>query len=303
MSRFLYIADTHLGAHPMGYFQQPAYPERLPELLAALDACIADLGGVDFILHGGDMLDALTPDNLRAAARLFRLRAPLYLCLGNHDLTAANARATWLQAAPHLFATATPNYSIATPDCAVHVVTTHWCEQPYYWREELAERLLDDESAWLEQAIAAHPQPVQLIVTHSPVFGLPPEQTGEAQPIHPPRDAFRDQLLGLVSRHPAVRCVLGAHNHLNLHVVRNGVHFVTASSFVEAPFECKLFEVSATELRMTTLPLAARAAFDWSYDFDKTFVQGRAGDRSLHALFNQQPCQERIDKEIKRGTE
>ncbi len=102
-----------------------------------------------------------------------------------------------------------------------------------------------------------------------------------------PRAAFRDQLLGVVNRHPRVRAVLGAHNHLNGHAARNNVHFVTASSFVEAPFECKLFEVSATELHMTTRPLAARVAFKWTYDFNKTFVQGRACDRSLHLAFMQ----------------
>ena len=36
MTRFLYIADTHLGAAPMGYRQQPGYPERLGEIVRAL---------------------------------------------------------------------------------------------------------------------------------------------------------------------------------------------------------------------------------------------------------------------------
>ena len=96
MTKFLYIADTHLGANPMGYQKQRGYPERLPEILACLRAWLADEGGVDFILHGGDMVDSATADHIREAAEVFRFPVPVYLCLGNHDLTGEGSLDDWL---------------------------------------------------------------------------------------------------------------------------------------------------------------------------------------------------------------
>lgn len=45
VTRFIYIADTHLGANPAGYQQQKAYPEKLPDILSALCKHVAKSGG------------------------------------------------------------------------------------------------------------------------------------------------------------------------------------------------------------------------------------------------------------------
>ena len=76
MTRFLYIADTHLGADPMGYQQQRGYPQRLPEILSALCARLDAIHGIDFILHGGDMVDSTTEGHVAAAAKSFDLPVP-----------------------------------------------------------------------------------------------------------------------------------------------------------------------------------------------------------------------------------
>lgn len=81
MTRFLYLADTHLGANPMGYRQQTCYPEKLQQIVSALRQYLSASGGVDFILHGGDMLDYTTDDNIRAAAECFDFSIPTHLCL------------------------------------------------------------------------------------------------------------------------------------------------------------------------------------------------------------------------------
>jgi len=47
--------------------------------------------GIDFILHGGDMIDSTTEDHIVAATNAFDLAVPVYLCLGNHDLTTPDA--------------------------------------------------------------------------------------------------------------------------------------------------------------------------------------------------------------------
>ncbi len=77
MTRFLYIADTHFGADPVGYQQQQAYPCKLAEIVsAACDAFVGD-GGVDFVLHGGDMIDATSDDAIRRATENFNLPVPV----------------------------------------------------------------------------------------------------------------------------------------------------------------------------------------------------------------------------------
>ena len=60
MTKFVYIADSHVGAGETGYHQQPRYADRLPELIVLLDAWIQQNSDIDFVLHGGDMVDAVS---------------------------------------------------------------------------------------------------------------------------------------------------------------------------------------------------------------------------------------------------
>ena len=66
-------------------------------MLECLDKWIQSHPGIDFVLHGGDMVDLATVENIRAARDLFSLSVPVYLCLGNHDMTDA-ARAGYMAA-------------------------------------------------------------------------------------------------------------------------------------------------------------------------------------------------------------
>jgi len=281
MTRFLCIADTHLGADPMGYTQQRGYPERLREICRALVERVAAWGGVDFVLHGGDMVDAGTDANIRAAAGLFDLPAPVYLCLGNHDLTTPDAVERWLELAPEFFVGDAPEYDVATDDCIVHVCPNHWCETPYFWRDAQDIRFSLDQKERLARALDASPDLPHIILTHSPVYGLPPEQTGHREPLHAPPPEFASQIAAILAGHDCVRCVLGGHSHMNMRVNYDGVEFVTVSALSETPFEIKLFEVSREEMRMSTVSLASSLDFEAEYDEGRGFVQGRAVDRSF----------------------
>ena len=66
-----------------------------------------------------------------------------------------------------------------------------------------------------------------------------------------------------------------------MHITDGGVEFVTASALVEAPFELKLFEVTPSEITMSTISLVSALDFDADYDDRKSFVQGRPVDRSF----------------------
>jgi len=281
MTRFLYVADTHLGAAPMGYTQQRGYPERLGEICRALVERVAAWGGVDFVLHGGDMVDAATDANIRAAAEVFDLPVPVHLCLGNHDLTAPDAVERWFALAPEFFVGGEPEYDVAADDCIIHVVPNHWCETPYFWRDAQDVRFSAEQTERLSLALDASPELPHVILTHSPVYGLPPEQTGLAGPHHAPPPSFTAQVSDILAGHDCVRCVLGGHSHMNMRVAQDGVEFVTVSALVETPFEFKLFEISSEKMSMSTVSLGPSLDFDGEYNESRAFVQGRPVDRSF----------------------
>lgn len=286
MTRFIYLADTHLGAAPMGYNQQIPYPERLSDILTALDGWINQDGDIDFMIHGGDMIDRMSEDMVRRASDLFQFSIPVYLCLGNHDLTAEDSLDQWLKVAPEFFPDGHPEYLLDTPDGVVYVMPNHWCATPYYWGEVQDPQFSSDQQNVFNGALMATSKDMQVFVTHSPVFGLPPAQTLLPEPLHEPAGAFSNTIGNLTAAHPGIRCVLGAHNHMNMHIEKTKVHYVTVSAFVESPFEFKLFEMQSDLLSMTTISLADRLPFKADYDKDKTFVQGRMIDRSFTHLNN-----------------
>lgn len=281
MTRFLYIADTHLGASPMGYQQQTGYPERLPEILVAVKDCLAADPRLAFVLHGGDMVDAATDRNITAAGKAFDLPVPVYLCLGNHDLSAPDALKRWLKAAPGFFPQGRPEYRIETGECVIHVVPNHWEDRLYRWEAAQQPHFSAGQLERLDGALRLKPHLPHFLLTHSPVHGVPVEQTGFAEPFHPPGEAFTAAMTAMAARHGNLHCVLGAHNHLNLCVKNQGVHFVTVSALVETPFELKLFEVAADVITMSTLSLANRVGGAAAYDAGKAFVQGRPNDRAF----------------------
>lgn len=279
-TKFLYLSDTHLGANPPGYQQQRACPELLPEIMGAMQKYIEE-EGVQFVLHGGDMIDFTTAENIRAAVRLFEiLSVPVYLCLGNHDLTTPDALQQWLHLAPHFFPDGKPEYSIRQ-DCAIHVVPNHWGNQSYYWKDVQEMSFDSQQLDFLENALAASPDRPHLLLTHGPAFGLPPQQTGLEEEYHTPNPAFTRHLADLAMRYPHLRCVLGAHNHLNMCIARHETYFVTTSALVETPFEMKLFEVTPEAISMSTVTLGNRMSRRGEYNFEKTFVQGRPVDRGF----------------------
>ena len=286
MTRFIYLADTHLGATPMGYNQQAPYPERLSDILAALDGWIHQEGDIDFIIHGGDMIDRMSEDMVRRASDLFQFSIPVYLCLGNHDLTTEDSLDRWLKVAPEFFPDGHPEYLLDTPDGVVYVMPNHWCATPYYWGEVQDPQFSSDQHHVFNEVLTATSKVMQVFVTHSPVFGLPPAQTLLPEPLHEPAGAFSNTIGNLTAAHPGIRCVLGAHNHMNMHIEKTKVHYVTVSAFVESPFEFKLFEMQSDLLSMTTISLADRLPFKADYDKNKTFVQGRMIDRSFTHLNN-----------------
>lgn len=281
MTKFIYLSDSHCGANPPGYQQQRACHNLLPEIMGALQKYIAE-EKIDFVLHGGDLIDSTSEENIQSGARLFdALGVPVYLCLGNHDVTTPDALQQWLQLAPQFFLGGKPEFSISQEDCAIHIVPNHWGDYAYYWKVDQRMSFDAAQLEFLETALSANTDRPHVLLTHGPVFGLPPQQTGFDEDYHTPNEEFTKTVSDIAARHPHLRCVLGAHNHLNMCVARNETYFVTTSALVETPFEIKLFEVTRDAISMSTITLGNRMNEISEYDFDKTFVQGRAIDRGF----------------------
>lgn len=280
MTRIAFITDTHLGSDATGYQQQKAYPARLREILAALRHGLQEDGGVDFVLHGGDMIHESREDLRREAREVFDVGVPLYLCLGNHDLTEPDAVALWERHAPGFFAGDPRHFELETGDAVVHVVPNHWGDQTHCWAESQVARFGESPLARIESVVAAQPGKVHILCTHSPVFGVGPGQTGLDDPIHVPAPAFRDAVTGLLDRCPQLRCVLGGHNHLNSLALHGGAAVVTGAAFCETPFDYKVIEVGGAAVSIRTRSLFHEVGFEAEYDFDRCHVQGRSVDRN-----------------------
>jgi DNA repair exonuclease SbcCD nuclease subunit len=281
MTKFIFISDTHLGANPMGYEQQKGYPDKINEIITTLSEYINKRQDIDFILHGGDMIDYTTKENIFAAADVFNLPVPVYLCLGNHDLTTSEALDQWLKYAPQFFKNGKPDYTIDTLDCSIHISPNQWEEKPYYWSVKQSPHLLKYQKEFLSKDLNNKTDIPHILLTHSPVFGLPPGQTGLLESYHNPEENFSNEIKSISQKYPNLKCILGGHSHVNTCVDYENKMFITASSFVETPFEFKLFEVGKNNINMSTIGLSNEIPFNSEYNYDKTFVQGRNIDRQF----------------------
>jgi 3',5'-cyclic AMP phosphodiesterase CpdA len=287
MTRFLMITDTHLGASPMGFYQQTPYPERFDALVEALGLWIDRCGPVDCVLHAGDLLDVTTPELIaHASESLARLGVPVHLALGNHDVTELDALAMWEQGASHLIGGGGSggDFTIGFGDLQIHILATQWCETPHYWEEDLDPHLTDEQWGWLGAAIEAAPSARHIVMTHSQVLPVGVDQTGLDYPLHDSTDAYKASFSAFLARYPQVLAVLGGHSHLNSCIRGDGVHYISGSSLVESPFEFKCFEFDGGKLSMTTeslLDFAPDLAGPADYDSTKPYVQGRPQDRQF----------------------
>lgn len=289
MVRFIYLTDTHIGANPIGYHQQPAYPKYTKQLLQLLQLKIK-AKSIDFIIHGGDLVDYCEPEIIKSAEKLFnQLSVPTYLCLGNHDVDRADALNIWLKNAPNLFVNRSPNYEIITSTSIIHVVPNHWNpESEFYWEELGVQepRFTNSQIEQLSNNIEKHPNKTHIIVTHSPIYGMSAKQSGLPEILHKVPESFQNKMDNLINHHPNVKLVLSGHSHFNTIKQTKQAAFVNGSSFVETPFEYKIVEVTDTYLKIDTHAIDfKKLEFNFEYNQERAYVQGREHDRKLMWYF------------------
>ena len=284
MTRFIFIADTHINADPQGYYQQPRYAKVLPELIGHLADWIQMNSGIDFVLHGGDMVDVVSPESINTACSLFRMPVPLYLCLGNHDMTHPRAAEMWRDVGSSFFPDGELDYTLQCDGAFIHVMSTHWCDTPLYWdRHALHPHFLPHQVRDLREAASTTTNIAHIICTHSEVAAVPISQTGFTEPYHKPLDSFANLVHSWFENDTSYRCVLSGHNHVNTCVPISGSdnRAVTVSAFPETPFEFKVVDLEPGRMVMRTENLASKCNFTAQYNYDKTFVQGRLKDRAF----------------------
>lgn len=279
--KFIYLADTHIGGSDcQGYRQQERYLRHLNALFQQLGDWLNAHPEVRFIVHGGDLVDAGTPDNILRARELFAgLPCPCYLALGNHDLTRADSVSQWLQLAPAFFPENQVDYSLLLEDIRLDFLVVRWGSKPYFW-DPAQEQIPVISEQQVAQLKTGPKSKLRILITHAPPCGLPPAQTGMAAPLHAPTGSFQARLQEL-GRELGLSLILGAHNHMNLAVKSDFTYWVTAAAFSEIPFEFKVFEINTESLSMHTLDLVNQLPFRSCYDHQKGYVQGRPCDRSF----------------------
>lgn len=279
--KFIYLADTHFGgSDDCGYRQQNRYLSHGRELVASLNDWIRADGGIDFVIHGGDMVEAGTEKDIAAAAELLAaLDLPVYLALGNHDLSEPDSYRTWLRCAPQFFRGGSGNFSIACGPFELDILCAHWGAVPYRWVKE-EEQIPYFDRFQMEQ-LDRESSGTRIIVSHAPPCGMPASQAGTEAGLHPPAGNFPEAVKDISRRYrPAL--VLGAHNHMNLLVRYGTTRLATVSAYTETPFEFKVVEGGeGGTLRMKTVSLVSAAGFRTDYDFNKTHIQGRPCDRAF----------------------
>ena len=282
--KFLYIADTHIGGSDIeGYRQQERYLKYFDELISVFAEWIEQQHDIDFVIHGGDMVDAGSPENIAEAGKLFKkLPCPVYFTPGNHDLTENNSAEKWLSETPDFFDKQSVDFSFCRDGVKFDFISCHWGKKAYFWHPDEAQipYFRDDQIDLLGSGESCK---YEILITHAPVFGLPFEQTGLDAPLHPPAGDFSRVIHELAQKHK-ILLIIGAHTHMNMHLLKDGVHYVTASAFSEMPFEFKFFDLNAESFSMETISLADNLSFKTKYNFNKTYVQGRACDRSFKEI-------------------
>lgn len=284
MDCIAFVTDTHIGSDTTGFQQQPRRPDLIP-------ACMDGLSGLlhqhrcAALLHGGDIIDSGSPQEIIEAGRIFSsLEIPTLCSLGNHDLGHSTSCDGWrMQQEPALrFADTVMHLNEAD----VIAVNTLWeCDGAagLYWehRQGYRETIGAAQLQWLDEQLGAgEDKRPAIVMIHVGLDGLPTEVTGMAEVIHRPLGAYSAAIEDVLDRHPRVKLVLSGHSHVNFSVARGGRVHLTSTSLIEPPFEMRLIRVGRNSMEIETLPVIPSPE-NVVYLPEFAWVNGRPQDRVL----------------------
>lgn len=287
--KIVFATDLHLGAAEGDFHQQAYWAEGLPHLVE----CLVDRlqrWKADMLLLGGDLVGDVSPQRiLQCVDLLRRIELPTFVCLGNHDLSCADAISLWRDALARWPSARLADAAVSFPACDLILLNNHWIDDlagqrrpELRWRRGSPNHpcLTAGQIQWLDQALVSGPAKRPAIVAvHADLDALPPELTGLPQPIHVPPADYADAFNAVADRHPRLRLVLNGHNHAT-HALRQGRRaHMTCGSMSEFPFYVRLVEVTADAIDVTTRSLCDPPA-DLRIDPGAAWVLAREQDRT-----------------------
>lgn len=285
MTRFAYLTDTHIGCDETGYWLQPRYVDEQAALFEGLGWWLKE-NAVDFVVHGGDLVDHGSVDEIqRAREWCAMLGVPVYLCLGNHDLAQPDSFACWRKA-DELLPAGRSCFAVQAEPATLLVVSHHWhSDVDFFWQpgREQGPRLDAAQQAELEAMLTAAPGPV-IAVTHAPLNAVPCGQTGLDKPFHPPHAPYLDTWRALADRHPHLRLVLCGHNHAHSQHDHGSFVSCTTAAFSETPAQLRLVEITRDTLTVRTHALAPELGLSHALEPAKSAKPWCVGPTQDHEL-------------------
>lgn len=260
--RFLFISDSHEGGYPQNACLHPRYTgDEYDQLWQRLGQWIADQQ-LDFVIHGGDIIDSgQKKEVIKAASRIKQnIPVPTYLCLGNHDLARHESIAYWKDHHQGLLPDSQTDYHWSHPQAAFYVMCAHWHpSHDFYWEQGVGgspiPRLTPGQLEKLETFLQATHKPVVLTV-HAPVEAVQPAQTGKDAPWHPPHEPYRNAIYRLSKKYANLRLILSGHTHATNQAVYDGWAACNNAALNEAPAQARRITIDHQHITVETLAMA-----------------------------------------------
>lgn len=249
---FVQISDTHLCAQddaPSGWWLS----QRPDELLSAAVERVCRLGGVDFVVFTGDLLDRAEAGALdRFVAVASKLPCPYHVVVGNHDVvgSAWPGRLGKQDFAARLGLPEQLYYSVAIkPGYRLIVLDTVPDQFPHSQG-----RIPTEQFEWLRRQLATYRDEVAIIALHHPPVA--PAYFREFR-LHPEDGR---QFAQLVAASPNVAAVLSGHLHVPRRWSYGRRPYFSAPSLGGPPNAFRHFRLElagrAVRLRYDWLPVA-----------------------------------------------
>lgn len=283
--KFIFISDTHFGGKDLTGFQmQPRYVEHHREIICALDR-LAKSENAEFVIHGGDLTDDGSADEIKMVSEQFKkyLSVPLILALGNHDCMQDDCEKLWLNGAPEFFPGGTPDTTIIRDGVRLDVLSLFWGKSDRKWRHEDGQiiRLSEEQYALLRSGRQDLPR---VLAMHCQLRPAWKERTGLPEDLMVPENDFAAAGDALIKEFSPV-LTLSGHIHINL-LDKIGDTFAAAvASTSETPFDCKVVEITPGKAAMRTVSLAPELGFTPQYREQNRYVQGDESIRNFECRF------------------
>ena len=245
---FIHVTDIHVcnlaGYHPFFTAKRQHFGDNIRTFPVFLDS-VSDRRNSDFIVITGDNIDFYEAENEKSeildtqveqyARLLDHCEIPVYLTLGNHDITsyivnsdpavrwsqvdAERARAAWIRNIPCF-----KEGTYYSHDFKIDTVTFRliFLDNSYYASEEISDGVLNFiidqyQLRWLDAQMKASPSDVEIIFMHEP---LPYTASSVNKTLPEPLSGYSSKtksynLISVLEKNSSARLIFAGHKHIN----------------------------------------------------------------------------------------